>query len=132
MKKILALVLAGTMLFALPACDITAGNRAADKISMEIKEIAENNFLSAETVDLVNKKTYAAKDGVITRERALEIALESAGIERGAVRDLDVDLEKEKSGIYWNVDFETRDLEYEFVIDSVTGEIIRSKHELNH
>ena len=65
----------------------------------------------------------------ITGDEALQIALEHAGVSRNQVRDIDVDLERERGRLVWEVEFEVRrngrEDEYEYYIDAYTGEIVR-------
>ena len=139
MKKILALVLAGTMLFALPACTMTAGNSEVDKISDVQHTIdpamtlaynsQETRFLSAGITDTTEGRGEVTEAEIIARDRALEIALENAGLTLESVFDLDVELDREKNGTFWEVDFETTELEYSYYIDSITGEIVGSRTE---
>lgn len=64
----------------------------------------------------------------IGKAKAKEIALADAGVTAKDVRDLDCELDKEVIGkTAYEVDFEVGFDEYEYKIDAVTGEILKSK-----
>lgn len=65
----------------------------------------------------------------LTREEAKSIALKHAGVSKAY--DLDVELDKEKGVWIYEVDFEAAGVEYEYDIDAATGEILRSRKELD-
>ena len=67
----------------------------------------------------------------ISRDRAIELALDNAGLTADEVRDLEAELDRERSGIYWEVDFEAGGYEYSYDIDSATGEIVRVDREFD-
>ena len=67
----------------------------------------------------------------VTREQAIDIALGAAGLTRDAVYDLEAEPDREFGGIYWEVDFETREYEYSYDINAESGEIVRSERERN-
>ena len=68
----------------------------------------------------------------ISREEALTIALDQAGVSKSDVDDIDIELERRQNGNpRYEVDFETASTEYEYDIDAVTGEILRSRDEPN-
>ena len=59
----------------------------------------------------------------LTRDEAKAIALKHAGV--STVYDLDVELDKEKGILVWEVDFEVSGMEYEYEIDAYSGKILR-------
>ena len=139
MKKILALILTGVMLLSLPACGLNAATREPNNLDV-VQATADTAFVytSFETkrlsagseVPLDTKAEVTAQD-IITKEQALEIALNNAGLTVDQVFDLEAELDKEKTGTVWEVDFETLEVEYDYDIDAVTGEIVKNKIEVN-
>lgn len=73
----------------------------------------------------------AANDSsiAITRERALEIALDKAGVKQSDIRDLDIELDHERGVKVWEVDFDCGNLEYFYDIDAETGNIAKVERE---
>ncbi|MBR3838891.1 MAG: PepSY domain-containing protein, partial [Clostridia bacterium] len=69
----------------------------------------------------------------IAKEAALAIAIKDAGINEADVRDLDIELDKEREIFVYEIDFETynnrQEIEYEYDINAVTGEIIKKEIE---
>ena len=62
----------------------------------------------------------------LSRDDALAIALQDAGIERTAAFDVDVEYEHDRYNKYYEVDFDAGNLEYEYQIHAETGEILSS------
>ena len=65
----------------------------------------------------------------LTREEAIAIALTHAGLTKDQVRELEAELDKERGVLVFEVDFETREYDYEYEIHAQTGEILKSKRE---
>lgn len=62
----------------------------------------------------------------IGTKAATEIALADSGLERREIIDLDTEFEKTPYSAWYEVDFETHGMEYNYSIDAVTGEILHS------
>ena len=69
--------------------------------------------------------------GKKTADEAKGIAFTHAGVSEADVRDLEVDLESEGSSEYYDIDFKVERIEYSYDIDAYTGEILRSKKEMD-
>lgn len=65
----------------------------------------------------------------IGRNEALQIALNAAELTKDQVFDIDVELEKEPSRAWYEIDFESLGTEYEYKVDAYTGEILSSRTE---
>lgn len=63
-------------------------------------------------------------DVKITRDEAIQIALEKAKVNKVDVYDLDVELDYEKKALVWDIDFEYQNLEHSYRINAQTGAII--------
>ncbi|MBO5897798.1 MAG: PepSY domain-containing protein [Clostridia bacterium] len=70
-----------------------------------------------------------ADRGDISRRQAIQLALDEAGLERSEVRDLEAELDREREGLYWEVDFETPQHEFSYDIHVDSGEIRRVERE---
>lgn len=66
------------------------------------------------------------QSNTITREQALQIALEDAGFVLSDVMDPDAELDRDSGKLHYDVDFEKNGSEYEYEIDAQTGEILRT------
>ena len=65
----------------------------------------------------------------ITREKALEIALQTAGLNENDIRDLEIELDNERTVTVWEVDFDHKNLEYSYDINAQTGAITKTERE---
>ncbi len=150
MKKITALFLTLILVFALSACAKTTGDRASKALSNaqhpSEKSVVTNHNPSEETTapkttnptinaNIVSKANattpQSTTNELITRERAIEIALEKAGLARGSVYELEAELDKERTGTFWEVDFETSEYEYSYEINAETGTVVHRENERN-
>lgn len=68
----------------------------------------------------------------IGRDKALEIALRDAGVAVSDLRDRDIDFDSGYGSAWYDVDFETVAMEYEYSLNAVTGEILYSYSEAEH
>ncbi len=109
MKKILTVLLAIVFVLALSAC----GNNVKD-----------NNLIGGGANQPQGNQTT-----VITRERAIEIAVEKAGVSQADVRDLDIELDNELGGKVWEIDFDHGNLEYSYDVNAETGVITKVERE---
>lgn len=76
-----------------------------------------------QTTPPTNEKTF------ITRDRAIELALNHAKLTRAQVRDLEAELDYERTGIFWEVDFESGGYEYSYDINAETEAMARVEKE---
>lgn len=65
-------------------------------------------------------------------DRALQTALDHAGLTRAQVYDTDTEFEKDKFSAWYEVDFEAGGTEYEYIIDAVNGSILSSSAKPEH
>ncbi len=99
--------------------DTQSNETSSDKIS-------QSAIQSASTSDASVKQP---QQKAITRERAIEIALSHAGLNKTDVKNLQVELDREKNGIFWEVDFEYFGYEYSYDINTKTGEAVKNEKE---
>ena len=110
MKKLFSLALALALVLSLFAA---CGNSAANPTEPAPSQPEETKPVVAAT----------EPDPEITRDEALNIALEDAGFSREEVRDLEVELDNG----HFDVDFEVKDQDYEYEIDVASGKILRKQ-----
>lgn len=93
---------------------------------------SEPNKPAASADEKTVEYTKPAEDR-IAKEAALAIAIKDAGINEADVRDLDIELDKEREIFVYEIDFETynnrQEIEYEYDINAATGEIIKKEIE---
>ena len=96
------------------------------------EEIVERSELDSEViVEPENKAEIADTTEYIKVERALEIALESAGLKKENVWDIDIELERKFGQMVFEVSFDAGQYEYEYYINAKSGEIVKSFRELD-
>ena len=71
----------------------------------------------------------ACEKSSITRERALEIALEEAGVAETDNWDLDIELDQERGAKVWEIDFEHGNMEYSYDVNAESGDITKVERE---
>ncbi len=92
-------------------------------------EISDKKTTSVETADAENSQT---KDS-ITLENAKEKALKDAGLSASEVTFKKTKLDNDDGELIYDIDFCTSTLEYEYEIDSITGDIIsKSTEKINN
>ena len=74
-------------------------------------------------------ETTVPNADIIKKDRAIEIALSHAGLSESEVYDLDIDLDYEMNGTFWEIDFNSAGYEYEYTINAKTEEIVFSHKE---
>ena len=123
MKKIFAIMLSLIFAVSLSACGFSSDNNADSKAK---SNIMSDSIISSQMSDTIDSNTT---ETLITRDRAIEIALKEAGLKREDVYDLEADLDREQNGTYWEVDFDSGNYEYSYDIDAKTEKIANSHRE---
>ncbi len=134
MRRPILLLTALGLLVALSACTKWADGRAngtTTKMSPSTAASTTTTTITAasNTASSVPDVATTTTQVTITRERAIEIALEAAGFRRDVVLDLEAELDRERSGLYWEVSFETPKYEYSYDIHAETGAVVKEEHE---
>ncbi len=128
MKKLLTLLLTAVLLFSLSACDNVAG--AADKNSTPAPQSTPTDNLPNNTPATPSAPSKpSVSEAKITRDKAIEIVLERAKLQKTDVRDLEAELDYEKGVLVWEVDFDYQNFDYSYDINADTGAIVFEKIE---
>ena len=91
-----------------------------------------NVLLSAKEAQTeVSKSGEVSTKAYIGAEKALEISLAHAGVQKGAVKDIEVELDFKRGIMVYEVEFKTGGMEYEHLINAITGEIVEDKQKLD-
>ena len=117
MKRLFALLLASVIMLSLSACGVT--------------DLTDKNGVKAEQGLSVQSGTGQEGSAAVSRDRAIELALNAAGFTADEVRDLEAEPDRERGGTYWEVDFEAGGYEYSYDIDSATGEVVKADREFD-
>ncbi len=129
MKKLLALFVTAILALTLSAC---GGNKSGNDImsSDGNKQNQSGNSITSDLTPSVSSDMgQGSQTSGITRERALEIALEAAGAKQEDIRDLKIELDDEHGTKVWEVDFDYGNKEYSYDINYTTGAITKVEHE---
>ena len=102
MKKLLGILLIFVLVFSLSACDNKGGrsdNNSSGKATPPSS--AENtNDKTTPAADTTSDTGSAASQEYISRDRAIELALSHAGLQKADVYDLDAELDREYGGVF--------------------------------
>ena len=128
MKILIAGLLSLSLILALSACTDSVGGRSNEQTQAPPPS-ATTTTVSSETTLSSTITTTASTSVQITRDRAIELALQAAGLTRDAVHDLEAELDRERGELFWEVDFETREHEYSYDIHAQTGAIAKGERE---
>lgn len=136
MKKII--ILLSILMLALAASTtalaIVLAQNSSDKTE-ETKE--EPQMQQVETETTITTKPVEtdgqanAANNYISAQEALTAALKALGVERSSVRDIDVELEYKFGQVFYEVDFESGQYDYEYRVDPNNGTILKSFRELD-
>ena len=134
MKKLSVLFITLILTFALSAC----GRNAMDNNSINGGTNSHNsnsnnnsNNNSQNSTLTPSTPTNENLSNEITREKALEIAFEKAGVKQADVRDLEIELDTENGVKVWEIDFEHKNLEYSYDVNAQSGAITKTERERN-
>lgn len=132
MKKILLIFTCVLLIFSLTACtnmstsDTGSGSMNSGSLSSSLQD-AESKISSLLTPSGTNVSNSTAV--AVTREEAIDKALKQAGLKKEDISDLEVELDSEREGVFWEIDFNYKNEEFSFDINANTGEIVSSKRE---
>ena len=65
----------------------------------------------------------------ITREKALSIAYDHAGVLSTSAYDVEAELDREKGREIYEIEFSANGYDYEYDVDALTGEVLKSERE---
>ena len=124
MKKLSALILTLVFVLTLSAC----GESVTDNMSQNQSGALSDPFMTDSEQSAVSGNASVGAE-LISRERAIEIALEHAKFEQKDVINLTAVLDREYGMSEWEVEFDKDGFEYSYDINASTGEIINSNKE---
>ncbi len=92
----------------------------------ELKLILETKNV---TVENIQSSGHASETLYIGQEEALNIAYTHAGVTADAARKPEIEMDYEHGSMVYEVEFKVDGLEYDYEINALTGEIIKSEKE---
>ena len=95
------------------------------------KHVAGSGNTDSEKTTAPDQAADAQTDNFICVDKAREIYLEHAGLKADEVTNCTVDLDKHEKTPEYEIEFFFGDMEYEYDIDAVTGEILDSSAEID-
>ncbi len=113
-----------------PVEKVTEAVKPVEKVTVAVKPI-EKVTVAVTKVNEPEKPVETTTNSAekISREKAKSIALNHAGLKEADVRELEIELDKEKGVLLYEVNFESGKYDYEYDIDAITGAIKFSEKE---
>ena len=111
--------------------EIVAGNPVHTFEELAQLSINELNLLSASSAVATTAESVgqASDKAYIGTDRAKEIAVEHAGVAAGHVLGIRVEMDYERGGMVYEVEFYADGYEYDYDISAETGEIVKNDRE---
>lgn len=107
--------------------DATLSFDDLSKLSVnQLALLLNSNQLGTEEI---KQKGKASDKAYITKEAALEAALEKAGFAKEDVKEIEIEFKCKKGNLVYEVEFKVDLIEYEYKIDATTGEILKEEIE---
>ena len=122
MKKALALFCALMVVVTFSACKAQQKNKPT-----QLSADASGSDMVVSGQETSNMPT----EQLISKQRAIEIALQEAKLDAKSVTDLEAELDRERSVVVWEVDFETLEHEYSYDITAYDGSVAKADREKN-
>ena len=141
MKKFLSLFLVLLVIVAFSACGVRNERQSTQNPSASTEQ--QSAVQSDLANDIINQSSIPNNSSVdstvsnnpsvetISRQRAIELALKAAGVDKASVFDIEAELDRERGGVVWEVDFDTREYEYSYDINAKDGSIVKVERERN-
>ena len=114
-KTVTALLLVAAFAVALVGCAVAP---AAETNAPE--GIYLNQKLDSPSVSALTDTTE-----MLTREEAKAVAFAHAGVTEAY--DVEIELDQDKGIVHYEVDFETKEAEYDYEVEAYTGEVLKSR-----
>lgn len=74
--------------------------------------------------------SYEMSSGeIIESDKAMEIALNHAGVSADKIYDLEIELDRDYGAVSYEISFKSEGFEYDYDIDAYSGNIIKSRKE---
>lgn len=107
--------------------DLTDEDQQVYDIDFEITGASYEYYIGAADGKILWKSQQiheSSGEPAITKDRAITISLNDAGLTKSQVTDLRADIDESDLGSVYEVEFDCNGVEYEYIIDSESGSII--------
>ncbi len=117
------------------AQDETTSSNKTQTASSDKPETASSNNETVQSgdTDSGTNSSGAASSSLdaetLSRKEALAVAFAHAGVKESELRDIEAELDREGGKTVWEITFEKGKYEYDYVIDSESGEVLFHKKE---
>ncbi len=131
MKKILVALLVGTLLLTFVGCAETPKTdlNSSDNSSgvLDVIPSKPQDSSSSATSNTDSSQSSTVQSGLITEEKAKEIALENAGVNAAGVSRLKIELDRDDGVVSYEIEFFVGKDEYDYDIHAETGKILKAE-----
>lgn len=127
----MALFLAGCGAQPAQSTDANANKESTQQTQTTDNKSQTNTQSTTQTQTQTPAQTTPAQPTYIGEEAAKKAALSHAGFDESAVTNLKVELDTDDGTVHYDVDFKQGGMEYDYDINATTGEIMKSKSEVD-
>ncbi len=127
----MALFLAGCGAQPAQSTDANANKESTQQTQTTDNKSQTNTQSTTQTQTQTPAQTTPAQPTYIGEDAAKKAALGHAGFDESAVTDLKVELDTDDGTVHYDVDFKQGGMEYDYDINATTGEIMKSKSEVD-
>jgi uncharacterized membrane protein YkoI len=127
----MALFLAGCGAQPAQSTDANANKESTQTTQTTDNKSQTNTQSTTQTQTQTPAQTTPAQPTYIGEEAAKKAALSHAGFDESAVTNLKVELDTDDGTVHYDVDFKQGGMEYDYDINATTGEIMKSKSEVD-
>ena len=127
----MALFLAGCGAQPAQSTDANANKESTQQTQTTDNKSQTNAQSTTQTQTQTPAQTTPAQPTYIGEEAAKKAALSHAGFDESAVTNLKVELDTDDGAVHYDVDFKQGGMEYDYDINATTGEIMKSKSEVD-
>ena len=127
----MALFLAGCGAQPAQSTDANANKESTQQTQTTDNKSQTNTQSTTQTPTQTPAQTTPAQPTYIGEDAAKKAALSHAGLDESAVTSLKVELDTDDGTVHYDVDFKQGGMEYDYDINATTGEIMKSKSEVD-
>ena len=127
----MALFLAGCGAQPAQSTDANANKESTQQTQTTDNKSQTNTQSTTQTQTQTPAQTTPAQPTYIGEEAAKKAALSHAGFDESAVTNLKVELDTDDGTVHYDVEFKQGGMEYDYDINATTGEIMKSKSEVD-
>lgn len=123
MRKLFLLAIVTTSIGLLAGCGSRGGESARSAQDASTPQLSLQGSSSEENLSTSSQTTYIGED------RAAAIALQDAGIAEEDTAYLRVHLDRDDGFVYYDVDFASQGMEYDYEVQASDGAILKAERE---